>query len=112
MEPTNLVEPGDERLQRAALGDGFGEVPRPQLVLLGVEILLASRPGRSALEKFVTGVHPPRGSQRGGQHGSDGKHSRTAVLQALVQDVRGVDEEVGPGVVGVLGDLATELLEF
>ena len=29
-----------------------------------------------------------------------------------MQDVRGVDEKVGPGVVGVLGDLATELLKF
>ena len=88
------------------------EVTRTQFVLLGIQVLLAACAYRLVLEQFVTGVHPPQRAQRGRQHGADREHARAAVLQALVQDVGGVDEQVGPGLVGVRGDLLAELGEL
>ena len=68
---------------------------------------LPSRDGL-ALEQLVAGIHAPGRTHRRRQHRADREHARPAVLQALVQDVGGVDEQVGPPVVGDVGDLLAE----
>ena len=97
MQAANLVEPGQERLQRLAVGQRGVEVAGTQFVLLGIEVLLAALADRSVLEQLVAGVHAPCRAHRGGQRRADREHSRPAVLQALVQDVGGVDAQVLPG---------------
>src|SRR5271166_1304071 len=89
MESTNLVQPRDKWLQRPSLRQCAREVARPELVLLGVEILLAALPHRDVLEQFVTGVHPPARAQGRRQHRADREHPRAIVLQDGMQDVRG-----------------------
>ena len=92
-----------------------GRVPvaDPDLVLLGVEVLLAARLDRDVLEQLVAGVHAPRRRARRGDHGTDLERRRAAVLEVGVQDVGGVDEEVRPHrVVGLRGHLAEVLLEL
>ncbi|SIL83543.1 Uncharacterised protein [Mycobacteroides abscessus subsp. abscessus] len=59
--------------------------------------------------EFVSGVHAPGGAQGAGQHRADGEHARTAVLQAGVQDVRGVYEEIRARLVGLCGDFPSEV---
>ena len=112
MHAADLVEPGQEWLQRLALGQRRLEIARTQLVLLGVQVLLAAFAHRPVLEQLVAGVHAPGRAHRGRQHRADREHARAAVLQALVQDVGRVDEQIRPGVVGVLGDLLAELGEL
>ena len=69
---------------------------------------LPSRTG-AVLEQFVAGIHAPGRTECRRQHRPDGEHARTAVLQAFVQDVGRVDEQVRARVVGVFDDLLAEL---
>ena len=112
VQPSDLVEPGQKRFEGAALGQGTGEVAGAQFVLLGVQVLLAAGAHRGVVEKFVAGVHAPRRAHRRGEHRADGEHARAAVLQALMQDIGCVDEQIWPRVVGMLGDLAAELFQL
>src|ERR1700758_4836493 len=86
----NLVETGNERLKRLLVFQCALEVAWPQLVFLRVEVFLAALPDRPVLIQLVTRVRAPRRAQRGGEHCPDREHSRAALLQALVQDVRGI----------------------
>ena len=52
------------------------------------------------------------GAHRGGQRRPDREHAAPAVLQRLVEDVRGVDEQVRPGLVAPLGVHERELGEL
>ena len=84
------------------------QVAGPQLVLLVVQVLLAAAAGSRARTVRIRSRRPRTESARG-QHRADLEHHRTAVLQALVQDVRRVGQKVRPHVVGVLGDQLTKL---
>ena len=110
MHPANLVEPGQEWLQRFAIGQRRLEISAS--LLFRVQVLLAAVAHRPVLEQLVTGVHAPRRAHRRRQHRPDGSVSGAAVLQAGMQDVGSIDEQIRPGVVGVLGDLPAELGEF
>ena len=55
-----LVELGEVRREGAALGLGRGPVARPELELLGVEVLLAAGPHRDVLEQLVARRRRPR----------------------------------------------------
>ncbi len=107
------VEAPDVRRERAALGLRGVPVADADLVLLGVEVLLAARPDGHVLVELVAGVHAPARRAGGRQHRADLEHRRAAVLQRLVEDVGGVDEEVRPHqVVGVVGELAEVVLDL
>ena len=99
--------------RRATLGLGGGPVARPELELLGVEVLLAARPHGDVLVQLEAGVDAPGRRQGRRQRGPDPERRRAAVLQVRVQDVGGVDEEVGPQEVrGLLRQLGEVLLEL
>ena len=92
-----LVEPGEVAAR------GCGPRPRPPAQSRGrswyfSESRYSSLPGRSGdvLAQLVAGVDAPGGGEGRGQHGADLERRRAAVLQVRVQDVGGVDEEVGP----------------
>ena len=109
----DLVEPGEVRRERAALGLGGGPVADPDLVLLRVEVLLAARLDGHVLEELEAGVHAPARRPGRGDRRADLERRRAAVLQVGVQDVGGVDEEVRPHqVVGLVGELAEVLLDL
>src|SRR5438132_5526884 len=92
MTPAYVVQPRDER------GDGRGVLPvaGPQLVLLGIQVLLAAFARRRPLDEFIAAVHTPRWSRDRRQRGPEAERGRPAVLQGGVQDVRSVDPEIGP----------------
>ena len=108
--PADPVEPGDllvEPLRRRP-------VAHPELVLLGIEILLAPGAHRGALEQLEPAVDPVERGQRAGEQEADPEGRRAALLQELVENVRRVGEEVPPEIVhhfrsgqlgGVLGQL-------
>src|SRR6202034_994686 len=81
-----------------SLPGGRRPVAGTVLVLLRVQVFLAARPHRDVLAQLETGVNAPRRGQHRGQHGPDLERGQPAVLQVVVQDVRGVGEEVGPHV--------------
>ena len=65
------------------------------------------------LEQLVAGVDPPARRRRRRQHRADLERGRAAVLQERVEDVGGVDEEVGPHqVVALAGELAEVVLDL
>ena len=113
MGPPDGVEPAQVRRERAALGLGGLPVADPDLVLLGVEVLLAPRPDRDVLEQLVAGVDAPARRAGRRQRRADLERRRAAVLEELVEDVGGVDEEVRPHqVVGAVGELAQVVLDL
>ena len=91
---------------------GALEVAGTQLVLLRVEVLLAAFADGVVFEQLVARVDAPGRRKRGGQSGTQREHAGAAVLQALVQDVRGVDEQVGSASSALCRDLVAELGEF
>ena len=96
---TDPVQLADQRLQGVVVLLGRPVVAGAQLVLLRVQVFLATRSDGLVLVQLEAGVHPPGRRHRRRQHGPDGEHARSAELQGGVQDVRRVDEEVGPHVV-------------
>src|SRR5579859_4435455 len=88
------VQTGEEGRQRPTLRLGGGPVPRPQLVLLRVQVLLAARSYRLVLAELVPGVDPPGRAERGGEDRSDLEARTSRVLKVLVQDVRRVDKQI------------------
>ena len=85
--------------------DAVGVLPvaGAELVLLGIQILLAALARRYVLNQLVTAVHPPRRAGDRRQHGAQAERRGPAVLQNRVQDVRRVDPEVGPEEIDQLG---------
>ena len=65
------------------------------LVLLRVEVLLRARLHGDVLEQLVARVDAPARRPRRREGGAHLERRRTAVLQVGVEDVGGVDEEVG-----------------
>src|ERR1700730_15476475 len=112
MKSPNLVELTDERLEGLVAFECALEITRPQLVFLRIQVLLAALPDRPVFEPLIGTVHATRRAHRARQHRADREHARAAPLQALVQDVRGVDEQVRPRVVRVLGDVLSEFAEL
>ena len=72
------------------------EITRSVLVLLRVEVLLATRRVGFVFEQFETGVDTPRGGHRRSEDRADGERRRVARLEVGGVDVRRVDEEVRP----------------
>ena len=109
----DLVEQGQVRLERVAGGRRGASKSRGRSSYFS-EFRYSSLPGStgSPLVELVAGVHAPGRGERRGQGGPDGEHRRAAGLQRLVQDVRGVDEQVRPGLVGALGVHQGELGEL
>src|ERR1017187_5973417 len=68
-----LVEPGDVRRQAVRAGP----IARPELVLLGVGVLLTARLGSHPLTELVAAVHAPGGSRhrRQGRAHPEGRRS-------------------------------------
>src|SRR5215467_5306341 len=103
MRPAEQVEARDER-RDVLLGrrDAVGvlPVPRPVLVLLRVQVLLAARQQGDVLAQLVARVEAPGRRQHRGEHRADPERRRPAVLQVRGEDVLGVDEEVRPHVRG------------
>ncbi len=62
--------------------------------------------------EFVSRIHTPGRGEGRRQRRPQCEHARATMLQALVEDVRGVDEEIRPGLVGVCGEFVAELLEL
>ena len=58
VDPPDLVEPGQEDLQRAALLQRAVEVPGTQFVFLRIQVLLAARVQSGVLEQLEARVHP------------------------------------------------------
>ena len=113
MGAADLVEPGEVRRQRAALGRRLVPVADPDLVLLRVEVLLAAGLDGHVLEQLVARVHAPARRPGGRDGGPDLERRRPAVLQVGVQDVGRVHEEVRPHhVVGLGRELAEVRLEL
>ena len=112
VRPPDLVEPADVGHEAAPRRLGAGPVARAELVLLAVEVLLAARADGDVLEQLEARVDAPGGAHHRGEHRADLEHRRAAELQRLVQDVRGVHEEVRPHVVRVRGQLAAVVLEL
>ncbi len=94
--PSQLVQPAEQQAEVLALLLGGGPVPRPELILLRIEVFLAPRTDRGVLEEFVAGVDAPGRRQGCRQDRPDRERRLAAVLQIGGQDVRGVDEEVRP----------------
>ncbi len=57
-------------------------------------------------------VDTPAGEKCGGQGGADGEHAWSAVLQALMQNIGSVCEEVGAGIIEMPQGLLAELLQL
>src|SRR6202049_2805445 len=88
----DLIEPADKWRERS----GLIPVTRPELVLLGVEILLAALSQGCGLVELVAAVHSPGGAGDRGQTGGHRERGWAAVLPRRVQDVGRVYPEVGP----------------
>src|SRR6266704_611379 len=109
MGAPDLIEPRHVGCQRR-----LGPVPRPVLVLLGVQVLLAAGRARLALVELEARVHAPGRRHRNGQGGADPERRRAPLLQVGGEDVLGVHEEVRPEVVRGLrgGQLGQVLLQL
>ena len=105
----DVIEPGDIGLDVA----GLVPVPDLDLVLLGIEIFLATR-YRLVFEQFEAAVDAVGGGQRRGQRGARFERPGFAALQMIGQDIGRVDEEIRPveialGVTGQLGQILLDL---
>src|ERR1019366_7442018 len=89
----DLVERGGKPQQRAVQRAPL------DLVYLGVEVLLGSGGGGDVLAVLKARVHAVARRQGGGEHEARRERRRAAGLQIVGENVRGVDEEVGPAVV-------------
>ena len=99
--------------QRAggAPASGVVEVPVAQLVLLGVQVLLAALAHRGVLDQLERrAVDAPVGGQRGRQHRPADEHRAAAVLELLGEDVGRVGPGVGPEEVDGAGAQLGEVL--
>src|ERR1700694_3480793 len=88
----DLVEPADKWRERP----GASPVTGPELVLLGVEVLLAALSQRCGLVQLVAAVHAPRRAGDRRQGGARPERSWATGLQGRMQDVGSVHPEVGP----------------
>ena len=99
LRAADLVESGEQRGDRVRVV----EVPRAELVLLRVEVLLGARPDGAVFEQLEgRTVDAPVGRQRGGQDRAAHEHRSAAVLELVGEDVG----RVGPGVRPVVIDRA------
>ena len=90
---------------RDVVAEGLGrlQVPLPDLVLLGVEVLLAPLlPGRGDQQLEGGAVDPVARAQRGGEDEARHEGGPPAVLEVLGEDVRRVRPEVGAEELGHL----------
>src|SRR5712664_2028429 len=88
------VQASEEGRQRPSLQLGRGPVPRPQLVLLRVQVLLAARTHRYVLAELVPGVDAPGRAERGREDCSDLEARTSRLLKIRMQDVRRVDKQI------------------
>ena len=102
--------------QRDDVDDVARPIPVPDLVLvhLGVEVVLAARVARRVLAQLVAVVHAVGRADRRRQHQPHDEGRPAPLHQHVREDVRRVDEQVAPEVLGDrrLGDLGQVLLDL
>ncbi|MBG9885111.1 hypothetical protein ABE10_00625, partial [Bacillus toyonensis] len=112
MPAADLVELPQVGREGVARGLCRRPVAELVLVLLVVDVLLGTGT-RDVLVEFVAGVHAVKRSSGRGDRSTDPVCGAAAELQVFGEDVRGVDEQIGPEVVRrLLGDGDEELLQL